>query len=199
MRGKRTWALLVGLALVFAACSDSTPTSTLAPGTTAPATTASTTTEAPTTTSSTTTTTTQSPDERLAEIQALVEEAFFGRTLAIYEKDPSSLLSWAGSQSSYDNGLEAMDRTVYIQEPAPNNTTIIIDELLLDRPDCIVTRDTVTVAEGVIEGVVGPSTTIKVWWPGEGGRLLHGAIWQDGTPQFQWIEECDIAVRGVTP
>lgn len=209
MRGNRTWALLAGVALVLTACTESTPTSTLAPGTTAPVTTASTTTseatttEAPTTTTSTTSippTTTEDPDARLAEIQVRVEEAVLGRLQAIYDKDVDALLQWAGSQSEYEGGLEAMDRDSYIQRPDSDLVSVAVEEILLDRSDCVVTVDRITVGDGVIRDVpAGSSASIGIWWPAPDGRFLHGAVWQVGTPQSQWMEECDIAVRGVAP
>lgn len=200
MGGRRSWILLVAVTLAVTACNDAAADPTLATGTTAPPTT----TPPTTTTSSTTTTappptTTENPDARFQEIQRLAEEAFFGRTLAIYQKDREELLRWSGSQNTYDNGLTAMDRTVFLQRPSEENYSIAVTEVLLDRVDCVVTLDTVTIQEGVIEGVAGPSTTIKIWWPAEDGRFLYGAIWEQGTPRFQWIEECDIAVRGLTP
>ncbi len=205
MRGKRTWALLAGLALVLTACSDSTPTSTLAPGTTAPLTTAPTTTVTTSTTTTTTTTmppttTTQSPDERLAEIQALAKDAEVGRLRAIFDSDKDALLDWLGSQGAYDDAVDAIDesRLSFLQEPTHDNISYTVEEVMLDRLDCVVTHSTI-VTTGVVEGAVGPSALIVVYWPSAEGRLLEGAVWQVGTPQFQWIEECDIAVRGVTP
>ncbi len=203
MRGKRTWALLAGLALALTACSDSTPTSTLAPGTTAPLTTVPTTTvtTSPTTTTTTTmppTTTTQSPDERLAEIQALAKATFVGRLNAIFHEGLDALRPWMGSQASYDGSIEAMDRGVYLQEPTADNVGFLVDDVLLDREDCVVVLATVNTL-GVLEGSSGSSTSISVYWPDASGRFLDAAVWQQGTPRFQWMEECDIAIRGVTP
>lgn len=206
MGGRKAWAMLVIAALVVTACSDTTPDPTLAPGTTATSTTAGpTTTEAPTTTEGTTTTatvvtTTEDPDARRAEIEALVGAAVIGRLQAIHDKDADTLLHWVGSQAKYDDALDAMDRNVYLQRPSIETFAVSVLEVLLDRPDCVVTIDTVTVGSGVIEGFDGGSSTnIGIWWPADDGRFLHGAVWAEGTPQFQWIEECDIALRGVTP
>ena len=204
MWGNRIRAAVVALTLVVAACSDSSPPDpTLASGTTVPETTttvATTSTTTTTTTAAPTTTTTQSPDERLAEIEALAKDAIMGRLQAIHDEDFDALLFWAGSQKSYDDGITAMDRTNYLQRPSWENFSYGVEEVFLDRHDCVVTRDALSVTDGVIEGI-GESTSvnIRIWWPADDGRFQHGAIWQDGTPQVQWIEECDLAQRGVTP
>ncbi|NND03246.1 MAG: hypothetical protein HKN91_10705 [Acidimicrobiia bacterium] len=206
MGDRRAWVLLAALTLAITACSDAKPDPTLAPGTTATSTTSTAptteappvTTEAPTTTEATTTT--EDPDARRAEIQALVEEAHIGRLQAIYDEDADALLRWVGSQAEYEDGLEAMERLNYLVRPTSEVVSVIVDDVLLDRADCVVTVDTIGVGDGVIDGVsAGSSTSIGIWWPSDDGRFLHGAVWQQGTPEFQWIEECDIAIRGVTP
>ena len=161
-------------------------TSTLPPATT-------------TTTSSPPTTTTQSPDARLAEIQALAKETFVGRMKAMYDKDEGVLLQWIASQSIYDDTVQAIleDRVKFLVEPSEGNIQFTVDDLLLDRSDCVVVQASAE-AEGVVEGVSEPSTFLWVFWP-QGGILQIGAVWQIGTPEVQWIEECDIAQRGVTP
>ena len=204
MWGNRIRAAVVSLTLVVAACSDSSPPDpTLASGTTVPETTTTVTTTSTTTTTTTaapTTTTTQSPDERLAEIEALVEDAIIGRLQAVYDRDAEALFYWVASQKEYDDGLAAMDRLNYLVRPDEDVVTVTLEEVLLDRPDCVVTRDTLSVGPGVIEGLgATSSTTIGIWWPAADGRFQHGAVWQQGTPQVQWIEECDLAQRGVTP
>ena len=170
----------------------------MAATTTIVATTPSTT--ATSTTAASTTTATQSPDERRAEIEALVSDAIIGRLQAVYDRDTDALLYWVASQKEYEDGLAAMDRLSYLLRPDEDVVTVTLEEVLLDRPDCVVTRDTLSVGPEVIEGLgATSSTTIGIWWPAEDGRFQHGAVWQDGTPQVQWIEECDLARRGVTP
>jgi len=202
MGDRRIWALLAATVLLLAACSDSTPDPTLAPGTSAPltsppttATTVPPTTEAPTTTAAPTTT---DPNLRFQEIERLVREALVGRMEAIHDKDLDQALLFAGSQRIYDSTLEAMERTVFLQRPSVENYFVAVSELRLDRPDCVV-ADVTTTADGVIEGVAGPGTTVMVFWPSQAGQVQLGAVWELSTPQSQWIEECDIAVRGVTP
>ena len=106
--------MVAGWLFVVAACSASTaPDPTLSPETTAPATT--TTVAIPTTTATTaapTTTTTQSPNERLAEIEALAKDAIMGRLQAIHDEDFDALLFWAGSQKSYDDSTHAPTTTM---------------------------------------------------------------------------------------
>ena len=99
----------------------------------------------------------------------------------------------------YDRQVEAFDRTDWLERPTADNYTIRVDEVLLDRPDCVVTLGTTEVAEGVIEGVSGSTTRISIWWPAPEGQFQLGAGWKAGTPQFQLMEECDIAIRGVSP
>ena len=194
--------MVAGWLFVVAACSASTaPDPTLSPETTAPATT--TTVAIPTTTATTaapTTTTTQSPNERLAEIEALAKDVAVGRLRAIYAGDKADLLRWLGSQAGYDDAVRAIDeqRIAFVQEPTHDNIELAVEELLLDRPDCVVV-DVRLSAVGVVEGATTPSSLIYIYWPTVSGTLVQGAVWQDGTPQVQWIEECGLARRGVTP
>lgn len=203
MWGRRVGAVLAALAIVAAACSDSTPPPTLASGTTAPVTappTSTTSSVAPTTEATTTMppTTTEDPGARFREIQRLAKETFVGRLNAIYHRDSEALLNWMGSQASYDGSIEAMDRIVFLQEPTGETVSLQVDEVLLDRADCVAVLTTVSTL-GVLEGASGSSTTIAIYWPDESGVFLDAAVWQKGTPEFQWMEECDIALRGVTP
>ncbi len=199
MGGRRSWILLVAVTLAVTACNDAAADPTLATGTTAPPTT----TPPTTTTSSTTTTappptTTENPDARFQEIQRLAEATFVGRLNAIYHGDAQALLQWMGSQKAYDDSVALFDQGIFIDEPTAENVGFAIEEILLDRPDCIVARSTANTI-GVVDGATGESTVISVYWPSESGVLLDAAVWQQGTPRSQWIEECDIAVRGVTP
>ncbi|MCP3976884.1 MAG: hypothetical protein GY720_20550 [bacterium] len=120
--------------------------------------------------------------------------------MGIYLEDKESLLSWIGSQAGYDDAVSAIDsrRLTFIEEPTHDNLGFAVDEVLLDRLDCVVVEATLN-AKGVLEGASSPSTLILIYWPTEAGVFLDGAVWEQGTPQFQWIEECDIAERGVTP
>ena len=206
MGDRRAWVLLAAIALAVTACSDTTDP-TLAPGTTASPTTTSTTTEAPTTTTveapTTTveaTTTTEDPDARRAEIEALAKDVEVGRLNAIYNESREALLQWLGSQAAYDDALAVIDeeRLSFLQEPTHENVAFGVDEVLLDREDCVAIAATIDTT-GVVEGAEGTSSLILIYWPTADDRLQRGAVWQAGTPQFQWMEECDIALRGVTP
>ncbi len=145
-------------------------------------------------------TTTEDPDARRAEIQALAKDTYVGRLDAIFREDKESLLMWIGSQAGYDDAVAAIDeaRLTFLQAPSHENLELIVDEILLDREDCAVVLATIS-AVGVLEGATDPTKFIWIYWPDAAGRLLQGAVWQDGTPQSQWIEECDLAIRGVSP
>lgn len=217
MRGcmgeRRLWAMLAAAALLVTACSDSAAPPTLAPGTTAPitaappATIASTTSTAPPTTSTSvpattapSITTTQSPDARFAEIERMAQEAFVGRLKAIYDKDKEALLQWVGSQAEYDLAVKSIvgDRVEFAAEPDNINTRLSLQEVLLDREDCVVAIASVDLES--ILGVDSIQSDLYVWWPSaDGQRLLDAALWAASTPEFQWIEECDIATRGIKP
>ena len=197
------WAVLVALALLVTACSDSTPPPTLATGTTATTSTSTTvtTTLPPTTTTTTTTTmatTTQSPDVRLAEIQRMVHEALVGRLQAMYDKDPAALSPWVGSQKVFDRTIESMDRVVFTEIPTLDNVAVTVEDLLLDRVDCVVTLVSIDVRK-VAEGADEIGRDVSVWWPDDSGVLSVAAFWGVGTPEQVWMDECDVAPRGVTP
>jgi hypothetical protein len=198
-----TRGLVVVAAIVLAACGNSTPPPTLASGTTAiaspPATsppTTSTTTTTPT--APTVPTTTQSPDARLAEIERMVHEALVGRLQAMYDKDPDALLPWVASQKVYDDTITAMELANFDVAPTADNVGVEIEEILLDRTDCSVTRTAMDLRAVSVEAL-GARTLVTVLWPDETGVLRLAALWEDGTPAQIWMEECDLSPRGIRP
>ncbi len=204
MGDRKPWAMLAAVALLATACNDSTPPPTLATATTAPTTVASSVTTPPTTapptttTSTTSTSTTQSPDARFAEIERMAQEASVGRLRAIYDRDPTALLAWVGSQTAYDNGVEIIEKGTldFVAEPDNSTVGLTVVEVLLDRSDCVAAS--VEVDARLTLGPTGQASSIYIWFPGD-GVLKLAEVWQVSTPVSELVEDCDLIVRSIDP
>ena len=200
MWGKRIRVLLVAVALAVAGCSDaSPPEQTLATGTTAPETT---TTVATTTTTTTTTTTaapttTQGPDARLAEIEERANEAAVTWLRAIYFEDLELLLAVAGSEAVYEAGVRAIEQgTVnFIAEPTAENTQVRVEQVVLDRDDCIAAE-----VIGTSESIPAqPEPSVDIWFPQPDGSFKLASSWASGTSRTTIEPDCDNIFREFQP
>jgi hypothetical protein len=121
-----------------------------------------------------------------------------GRLKAIYDKDKEALLEWVGSQKAYDGSVQGMDRSTFLAEPTRGNVFLVLTDVLLDRPDCVVAM-VVADSSSVVAEAQGTSESIAIWWPGSDGSLQLAATWGESTPESVWSVECDLAVREVNP
>ena len=195
---KRGVAILV-FAVVVAACSGGSEVeTTLAQGTTAPpATTSTTTTSTTTTTTTAAPTTTTSVDARRAEIEAAAKDAFVTWLRAIYFKDTELLLEVAGSEAVYNNGLAAIDSgaVVFVAEPTSQNTAAEVEDVLVDRPDCVAAQVLRTT-----ESVDAPAeSVVQVWFPQSDGSFKVARNWGAGTSAQTVEPDCDLIIRDFQP
>ena len=195
---KRGVVILV-FAVVGAACSGGSEVeTTLAPGTTAPpATTSTTTTSTTTTTTTAAPTTTTSVDARRAEIEAAAKDASVRWLRALYFKDTDLLFDVAGSQAVYEAGLAAIenDSVAFIAEPTAENTSVILNEVVLDREDCVA---------GEVEfssQSIGASVDqfVDVWFPQPNGLFKIARTWEVGTSVQTLEPDCDLIIRDFQP
>ena len=195
---KRGVAILV-FAVVVAACSGGSEVeTTLAPGTTAPpATTSTTTTSTTTTTTTAAPTTTVSVDARRAEIEAAAKDASVRWLRALYFKDTGLLFDVAGSQAVYEAGLTAIenDSVAFIAEPTAENTSVTLNEVVLDREDCVAGE--VTLATASVDADLEP--VVEVWFPQDDGRFKIARTWGSGTSAQTVEPDCDFIIRDFQP
>ncbi len=168
--------------------SSSTTTLAVSPSTT-------TTTSAPSTTTTVTTTLTTTAEQRLAEVEVLLQDLWFGWFDAIYRKDPDALWEVVATTQSHDAAVAAMETMEFTTEPETGGVSIEIFELLLDRADCLVAVYTIDVSD--FRGTGSTSEHVSVLWPDEqrGFRLATG--WTH--PDDLWLMDCDNLEREVTP
>ena len=91
-------------------------------------------------------TTTTSEDARIAEVEQILTDLWFGWFDAIYRKDADALWDVVATTSTHESGVrEPWTSLEFVQAPSPENISITIDDVLLDRPDCLVVVNTVSV------------------------------------------------------
>lgn len=139
-------------------------------------------------------TTTTSEDDRVAEVEQILTDLWFGWFDAIYRRDPDALWDVVATTSTHESGVRAMTSLEFVQAPSPENISITIDDVLLDRPDCLVVVNTVSV--DFIRGT--PSdTAVEVLWPDPNSMWRFATSWVH--PDDLWQADCDEVVRETTP
>ena len=138
-------------------------------------------------------TTTTSEDARIAEVEQILTDLWFGWFDAIYRRDADDLWEVVATTSKHQAGLRAMDTLQFSSPPSRSEIEVSVEEILLDRSDCLVPFGTTTAAfiqDGTVEG-------LEVLWP----DLRYG--WRMATswvfPDDLWQADCDEVVREATP
>ena len=155
---------------------------------------ASTTTQLVTTTDDAITTSTTTAEQRLAEVEQILTDLWFGWFDAIYRKDADALWDVVATTPFHDAGVEAMSLLEFDEPPAREVIEVEIDTILLDREDCLVVLGT-----AFAPFLAGDPTnsTVKVLWPDVAGSWRFATSWQH--PQDLWQADCDEVEREVTP
>ena len=158
----------------------------------------------PTTTSSTSppptttiepTTVTTTAAQRLAEVEVLLRDLWFGWFDAIYRKDPDALWEVVATTRNYDAGLAAMDTMTFIEPPTLEGVVIEDLALLLDRSDCLVVEQTLDLSSFRGAGSIG--STVSVLWPDSRRTFRFATDWR--LPNDLWLQDCDTLMREDTP
>jgi hypothetical protein len=161
-------------------------------------TTATTATTSPTSLETTTTvgetTSTTTAEQRLAEVEEILRELWFGWFDAIYRKDEDALWEVVATTRNYEAGLAAMETMEFASAPDPSGVVIVTADILLDRADCLVVYDALSVS---FRDLVDVAPVVDVLWPDPryGWRLATG--WQ--YPNDLWLQDCDNLEREQTP
>lgn len=139
-------------------------------------------------------TTTTSEDDRIAEVEQILTDLWFGWFDAIYRKDPDALWDVVATTAFHDAGVEAMSILEFNESPARELIDVEVNEVLLDRHDCLVVFATASAPF-----LAGDSTnsTVKVLWPDDSRSWRFATSWQH--PRDLWQADCDDVVREVTP
>ena len=182
-------AIVVGLGALVAMLLQNNP----APTTTTFVTTTTTTT-IPTTASSATTTLTTTADQRLAEVEAILQELWFGWFDAIYRKDADALWEVVATTRGYESGLTAMESMEFLAQPTFQEVRVTTVEILLNREDCLVVENAVDLT-GIL-GIVG-DPTVNVLWPDPRYGWRFATDWSNSSDR--WLDDCDVVARETTP
>lgn len=138
--------------------------------------------------------------DRHGELQLDVHAAYVGWFDAVYRGDPGALATWVATGDLYEAGLEAMasESLRFIAPPTANRVGLQVDDVLLDREDCVVVLMTDRV-DRFLDAATQSRTVIGVFWPDGGGRLRMAGRWGAGTPESAWLGQCDHLVRDPVP
>jgi hypothetical protein len=145
----------------------------------------STTTLAPTTTTA---------EQRIAEVEAILTDLWFGWFDAIYRDDPNSLWAVVATTPLFDAGVRAIDQLEFVGPPTIDDIKPVVDQLLLDRPDCLVVENTIS-----MPFLTGNPTErgVNVLWPDDNGNWRFATAWV--YPDDLWLADCDELLREPTP
>ena len=138
-----------------------------------------------TSSSTSTTTTTSVVVDREAEVEAVLQELWFGWFDAIYRKDEEALRRVVATEDAYQDGLTAMERATFIAAPTLHETRVEVLEILRDSPTCLVVWSRVDVSVYRGEGMT--SEAVEVLWPTSDG-WAHASSWL--YPEDLWEQDC---------
>jgi hypothetical protein len=140
-------------------------------------------------------TTTTTKEQRLAEVEELLRDLWFGWFDAIYRKDADALWQVVATSDFHGAGVAAMDSMEFESAPTQEGVVIPTVEVLLDRPDCLVAFHEVDVSSFRGDGAV--TQTVSVLWPDDRYGFRFATGWQ--FKNDLWQMDCDNLERQVTP
>jgi hypothetical protein len=192
------WVIAVGIVAGTAAVlltalnndSDGPPETTTTMTT---STTSSTLASVTTTTEPITSVTTQ--EQRLAEVEELLQDLWFGWFDAIYRKDEEALWRVVATADKHAEGVSAMAFASFESVPTRQGVVVRSLEILLDRPDCLVVFSELDVTEFRGEGAT--SSGVDVLWPDPRYGWRQATSWINRNDI--WLHDCDNLERDVTP
>ena len=141
------------------------------------------------------TTVTTTAEQRLAEVEELLRELWFGWFDAIYRKDPDALWQVVATTGGYQAGIAAMDSLEFTAVPSKAAVVIDLLDLLLDRDDCLVAFYSINVSG--FRGSGSISERVSVLWPDDRYGFRLATDWTH--PNDLWLSDCDNLNREVTP
>lgn len=187
---------VVVVVVAFAPGDDPEPVSEAVATSTSTSTSASVGSVGSTSSSTSSTTSTTEPSDRVAEVQAVLQDLWFRWFDAIYRKDPDALWEVVATQRFYDAGVAAMgQKGLFASAPTLDGTRVAVNEILLDRPDCMAVWYRLDVTEYRGEGAT--TEKLLVLWPDPRYSWRMATAW--GGPGDLWRNDCDLVTRPVLP
>jgi hypothetical protein len=131
--------------------------------------------------------------DRATEIGRLATEAYLGWFTGLYRRDRDQLAQWVATEELLAAGEAAITAGLpaFTAPPDADHLRLVVDDVLLDRPDCVAVRATDDIG-GFIATPDGSQTTIMVFRPGERGRLRMVSLWDEATPRAVWSADCGV-------
>jgi hypothetical protein len=153
-------------------------------------------TQSPPSTSASTepTTLTTTAEQRLAEVEELLGDLWFGWFDAIYRKDSDALWQVVATSQFHNDGKAAMNTMTFIAAPTREDVLVGNVSILLDRPDCLVVQQYVDMSG--FRGVIGEDT-VRVLWPDVQRGFRFATAWQFSNDR--WLDDCNDLARETTP
>ncbi len=137
-------------------------------------------------------------EARRVEVEKAAHAAYVGWFDGIFRDDPAAVEAAVATAEMRAAGMRAMteDRIEFTAAPSPENVSLVVDEVLLDRSDCVVAVVTDDLS-AFVDAARTSRTVITVYWPGsDTGRLVIATQWEPGTPESVWRTDCDRRARG---
>jgi hypothetical protein len=154
-------------------------------------------TQSPPSTSASTepTTLTTTAEQRLAEVEDLLGDLWFGWFDAIYRKDADALWEVVATTTFHEAGVDAMRSTNFIAPPNLTGVRIARTEILLDSQECLVVSHEADLTAFL--GEAGSSEVVSVLWPDDRYGFRFATDWQFRNDL--WQSDCDNLEREMTP
>jgi hypothetical protein len=155
---------------------------------------ASTTTQLVTTTDDAITTSATTAEQRLAEVEQILTDLWFGWFDAIYRKDADALWDVVATTPYHNAGINAMDILEFDEQPTADALDLMVETILLDRNDCLVVHNSVSLPFLAPDST---STGVDVLWPDATRGWRFATAWVHANDL--WLADCDEVAREVTP
>ncbi len=138
---------------------------------------------------------TTGPVDRVVEVEGILRGLWFGWFDAIYRKDPDALWKVDATVEGHEAGVAAMETMSFTEEPSLAGTQVRVEEVLLDRPDCLVAWFSLDVS--AYRGPGAQTRKVAVLWPDARYGWRIGGTWSG--PGDLWRTTCDLVTRESTP
>lgn len=135
-------------------------------------------------------TTTTTLVDRIAEIEEILTDFYFGWFDGIYRRDVETLDRISGSNAVFESGVNAFGNIDYTAEPTRAAVGVDVKRVLLDRPDCLVVSADIDFRSFVDTDEVMPAVDV-FFRVGDGwGRAISYLYEKE-----MWLFSCDTMQR----
>ena len=180
MRGEgfKLATVAMSLGLVTAACTSSDSGPATAPAVTEPPVTAPTTTGAPPSSTMTSPASTTTVD-RIAEVEAIFKDLELRRLDALFREDEEAFRTAFASDGYFALSRPVLGQLDFIAPPTADNVRVTVDDIIIDRSDCLVIVVTEDLTMILAEADPRPETFVLTRTEtGSWGYAFGGTGWQ---------------------